>query len=460
MQLQKLINILLKDFADLSLRKQYVRSFGVPSHFRFRYWMHEAEGDLVKTTTYEACVKLGALPHTIQTGAEGEISRDVPRTFVDHPLFSLSDGVGQRLLFNTLTALAVRYPHVGYCQGMNFVVAVMLIAALQSKGIDPCSLNIRLTKDMETRIGRAVFSLMAAFLEKFDMKELWRPCVPQLKLRIYQFQRLLSQKLPVLQAHFVRIGLTADIFASQWFLTLLSYNLPLEVLLHVWDVLVMDGWKTVFRVGISMLKLFEGKLLLMGLEELSSVFRHNKLVLSTPLLLQESFFKTKISTRSLNELENEYFDIVLKSRLADGLTNKMALHTSPEKRILRHVNEEMNRFNRGSSRNDVVVFRSRIELAEKERTFANKRFQVALRNYDNIKKERDNFHKEKTRLSRRLETLETNTYKYHRIKDNLRYMLEQAPNLEKRYNELLWELTQAQMQLEEGKCICVSFVRV
>ena len=106
-----------------------------------------------------------------------------------------------------------------------------------------------------------VFALMCAFLENFDMKELWRPCVPQLKLRIYQFGRLLHRKLPDLEAHFSNIGVTPDFFASQWFLTLMSYNLPLDLIVRVWDVLMVDGWKTIFRVGISLLNTFKEELL-------------------------------------------------------------------------------------------------------------------------------------------------------------------------------------------------------
>ena len=343
-------------------------------------------------------MKLGALPHTHQTGLEGEISRDVPRTFVSHELFAEPKGLGQRLLFRILTALAIRYPQVGYCQGMNFVVAVMLIVAMESKHeklVKLAQLGGR-ARSHEERVELLVFSLMCAFLEKFDMRELWRPCVPQLKLRIYQFRRLLSQKLPVLQSHFQKIGLTAEVFASQWFLTLLSYNLPLDVLVRVWDVLVMDGWKTVFRVGVAMLKLFEGKLLLMGLEELSQVFRHNKFKMAADVLIEKSFFRTKISTKSLSELEAEYAAKLLQDQIQlqlDIPSNGPKLQLAMKENGLANggfthrLEKELQSLNRGPMKIDIVTLRERIESAEKQRAAAEavyKRVAVAFEQIDKV----------------------------------------------------------------------------
>ena len=52
----------------------------------------------------------------------------------------------------------------------------------------------------EEAVEAKVFWLMVAFLNRLDMRELWRPGVPQLKLRIYQFDRLISAKLPTVHA--------------------------------------------------------------------------------------------------------------------------------------------------------------------------------------------------------------------------------------------------------------------
>ena len=43
-------------------------------------------------------------------------------------------------------------------------------------------------------------------------------------LIVRQFERLLEEVLPVLHLHFVRQGIKASMYCSQWFLTMFSYR--------------------------------------------------------------------------------------------------------------------------------------------------------------------------------------------------------------------------------------------
>ena len=93
------------------------------------------------------------------------------------------------------------------------------------------------------------------------MRELWRPGVPQLKLRVFQFDALLRGYLPKLHAHFQSIGLAPDVLVSQWFLTLFSYALPFHALARAWDVVFTEGWKMLFRLGLARLSSIAHQLL-------------------------------------------------------------------------------------------------------------------------------------------------------------------------------------------------------
>jgi hypothetical protein len=48
--------------------------------------------------------------------------------------------------------------------------------------------------------------------------------MPGLQLRLYQFDRLVEDCLPLLHNHIVRKGIKSSMFASQWFMTLFSYR--------------------------------------------------------------------------------------------------------------------------------------------------------------------------------------------------------------------------------------------
>jgi hypothetical protein len=42
-------------------------------------------------------------------------------------------------------------------------------------------------------------------------------------------------------------------YCTHWFNTIFAYSLPFEHLLRVWDVFLLEGMKTVFRVGLALL---------------------------------------------------------------------------------------------------------------------------------------------------------------------------------------------------------------
>ena len=58
----------------------------------------------------------------------GEITRDVVRTFQHHSIFRYTENNGQLVLENILRRFNNEHWAVGYCQGMNYVVATILIA--------------------------------------------------------------------------------------------------------------------------------------------------------------------------------------------------------------------------------------------------------------------------------------------------------------------------------------------
>uniref|UniRef100_A0A6S8B316 Rab-GAP TBC domain-containing protein n=1 Tax=Aplanochytrium stocchinoi TaxID=215587 RepID=A0A6S8B316_9STRA len=338
---------------------------------------------------------------------------------------------------------------------MNFVVAVMILVAAEAEketssatkkrnqsmkfSYEETTLDhIYKCQDKQHRVECTVFNLMCAFLDNFDMQELWRPCVPQLKLRIYQFGRLLHRKLPVLEAHFAEIGVTPDFFASQWFLTLMSYNLPLDLLVRVWDVLVIDGWKTIFRVGISLLKIIKSELMEMGLEELSRFFRHNKLSVAQQDLLRESFFNCKISTRLLSELESDYVGYVLRSQLykeeGSKLNRSQALLLEPtkviDKRLAASIQAEIESMEL-PLKNDIPILRGKIEQAEKARVEAYEEFKAAAEEYEAVRLDLEELRK--ANLAEKSDWIES-----------------QIETVNEKYQEVIWRTSQAQVILEEA----------
>ncbi len=223
-----------------------------------------------------------------QTGAEGEISRDVGRTFASHSLFQKNSGVGQNMLSNILKACNAVFTDVAYCQGMNFVVASFLMIRLQ----DHSSTGFveKLDEEDSIRLGSErghfcseddcypcistpnqrhaeedIFWLMAALIRKqnnnrgngLSMRGMWLPGCPEFKMRVFQFQTLMEREVPRLLYHLEHVGMLLEIIICQWFLTMFAYSLPMEVLARIWDCIFIDGWKAIFRIGLARLKAVE-----------------------------------------------------------------------------------------------------------------------------------------------------------------------------------------------------------
>eukprot|EP00997_Jenningsia_sp_PLL12_P001191 NODE_1189_length_1247_cov_134.226210_g967_i0.p6 GENE.NODE_1189_length_1247_cov_134.226210_g967_i0~~NODE_1189_length_1247_cov_134.226210_g967_i0.p6 ORF type:complete len:111 (-),score=33.82 NODE_1189_length_1247_cov_134.226210_g967_i0:580-912(-) len=82
-----------------------------------------------KSHQYQELVVNGNLRISKGDGVQGTgiLSRDIPRTFPDHPTFASATGIATQALYNVLAAYAEHDPDVGYVQGMAFIVATLLL---------------------------------------------------------------------------------------------------------------------------------------------------------------------------------------------------------------------------------------------------------------------------------------------------------------------------------------------
>jgi hypothetical protein len=60
--------------------------------------------------------------------------------------------------------------------------------------------------------------------EQYGLRTSFLPEMPGLQLRLFQFDRLVEDIIPLLHVHFLRNGVKSSMYAGQWFLTLFSYR--------------------------------------------------------------------------------------------------------------------------------------------------------------------------------------------------------------------------------------------
>lgn len=213
---------------------------GIPGTLRGMMWQHMAASkDPELESAYLKLLK-------DRSTHEKAITRDLGRTFPHHDFFTDGQGIGQENLFNVLKAYSLYDPQVGYCQGLPFIVAILL-------------LNM---PDEEA------FSLLVRLMHVYDLRGHFLPEMPKLQMRLFQFDRLIEELLPVLHIHFLRQGIKSSMFCSQWFLTMFSYRFPLEIVFRIYDNCLANGIEAIFGFSITLLKKNEEILLSLKFDEI------------------------------------------------------------------------------------------------------------------------------------------------------------------------------------------------
>ncbi|KAI0780331.1 RabGAP/TBC [Fomes fomentarius] len=213
---------------------------GIPKSLRGMVWqLMSASKDPELENTYLRLLKE-------KSQHEKAILRDLGRTFPHHAFFTDGHGIGQENLFNVLKAYSLYDPQVGYCQGLPFIVAILL-------------LNM---PDEEA------FCLLVRLMHSYDLRGHFLPDMPKLQQRLFQFERLLEEVLPVLHLHFVRQGIKASMYCSQWFLTMFSYRFPMDIVFRIYDNCLASGIEAMFAFSMALLSKNETTLLTMKFDQL------------------------------------------------------------------------------------------------------------------------------------------------------------------------------------------------
>lgn len=183
---------------------------------------------------------------SVKTESEKIIAKDIPRTLPSHELYRTIGGPGHRSLHNVLKAYSVYDSELGYTQGMNFIAGTLLLYMNEEEA----------------------FWVMVALLKCKQMRGVYLEGLPLLHQYFFQFEMLVREHLPQLANHFEEQMITPAMYASSWFMTAFSADLPLPLVVRIWDVFLCEGMRAVFGVGLALLKLFQDDLLKLHFENL------------------------------------------------------------------------------------------------------------------------------------------------------------------------------------------------
>ncbi|KKA17889.1 GTPase activating protein (Gyp5) [Rasamsonia emersonii CBS 393.64] len=217
--------------------------------------------------------------------------------------YFISQG-NQEALFGLCKAYALYDEAVGYAQGINFIAMPLLFNMDEAEA----------------------FTLLVKLMNKYGLREMFIQDMPGLHLHLYQFERLLEDLEPALYCHLRRRGVTPQLYATQWFLTLFAYRFPLQLVLRIYDLIFDEGLEsTILRFGVAIMR--RNAETLLGMKDMStlSTFLKEKLFdvyidqqPSASSILESGFFGS-----SGGDKEVYRADVMVQDACAIPLTQEM-----------------------------------------------------------------------------------------------------------------------------------------
>ncbi len=146
-------------------------------------------------------------------------------------------------LRRVLLAFAVLDPHVGYCQGMNFMAALLL----------------RVFNGHEVT---ALYMLML-LVRRYGMSRMFSSGLSGADVAFKQMDASLAHCIPMLSRHLASQEISCAMYAAGWYMTVFSSQstLPCRTVARVWDGFLLEGWQAVHRTSVALLGLCAGRLL-------------------------------------------------------------------------------------------------------------------------------------------------------------------------------------------------------
>ncbi|KAF8927579.1 GTPase-activating protein [Dissophora ornata] len=260
---------------------------GVPAALRGLIWQLLAKSkDAQLEASYAELLKS-------TSSHEKQITRDMSRTFPNHEYFQ-AEGLGQESLFNVVKAYSLYDKEVGYCQGLSFVVGPLL-------------LNM---PDEEA------FCVLVRLMNTYDMRGHFTPDMNMLQLRLYQYEQLMEETVPLVYKHFQNQGIQSTMYASQWFMTLFAYKFPLDLVFRIYDILFVEGVESLFRFAIALLKANHDKILNHDFDKLIELLKNGLFepYKNNPSLFVQDAYSVKVTPKKLAQFAQKYNAMVQRQQ--------------------------------------------------------------------------------------------------------------------------------------------------
>jgi len=176
-----------------------------------------------------------------------QIRLDTPRTAPSAPLFHQE--VAQKILERILYIWSIRHPASGYVQGINDLVIPFLYVFLQDFIHDEDILNYdlnQLTADKLQIVEADSYWCLTKLLD--NIQDMYTISQPGIQRMVFKLKELVQRLDSALYQHLQNLEVIFIQFAFRWMNCLLMRELPLPLVIRMWDTYLAEGDLAVFHV--------------------------------------------------------------------------------------------------------------------------------------------------------------------------------------------------------------------
>ncbi|GAA5976500.1 hypothetical protein JCM11641_001322 [Rhodosporidiobolus odoratus] len=261
---------------DWARFKELVRK-GVPIAYRPKIWAECSSANEAR----EPALYQELLAQKESVGEKQclkQIDMDCHRTFPTNVFFA-GNGPGVGKLRNVLVAYSRKNPKVGYCQGMNNLVATLLlthpaeedafwvlVCIVEVHFLPPAPLlrpHIHLADSLSIYPNSPALNLSYAHppAQNILPSDYYTSTLLVSRADQEVLRDLTARVLPKVSEHLEEHGVELSAISFGWFLSLFTDVLPIQTLLRVWDLFFIHGTVLLFRIALAILKLHATELL-------------------------------------------------------------------------------------------------------------------------------------------------------------------------------------------------------
>ena len=189
------------------------------------------------------------LLNEINEKSDIEIKKDILRTSPNNNSFQYGNE-NYNKLYHILLAYSNYNKNIGYAQGLNFLALKCVII-------------------YKNEIKAFIF--LDALIRKFNLENLLGIKNNKLNQKIGEIEYTLNKWCPEVNQHLQKIFLNYDFFVCKWMMTLFSNDMNIKYLFHLWDYMIIFGWKFFKGFVIAVIKCNEGIILKSTLDTITSI---------------------------------------------------------------------------------------------------------------------------------------------------------------------------------------------